>query len=162
MNFTLFIYKYIIILSRTQLRSDIMSFDSTDIAKVSVEMAISSRASEEQLIDSFKSKGIYTAAVDIGGNFSSSIPKIIERAIVASRRSGITKECHVHDGAIAGATREALAQVALKANGLNVGGKIGIARYGEHLSVCIFMSIGLLHLNEVVIGLGHRSIPVLE
>ncbi|MEL5900420.1 hut operon positive regulator HutP, partial [Clostridium sporogenes] len=25
--------------------------------------------------------------------------------------------------------------------------------------VCIFMSIGLLHLNEVVIGLGHRSIP---
>ncbi|NFE50896.1 hut operon positive regulator HutP, partial [Clostridium botulinum] len=27
------------------------------------------------------------------------------------------------------------------------------------ISVCIFMSIGLLHLNEVVIGLGHRSIP---
>ncbi|MDR1028080.1 MAG: hut operon positive regulator HutP, partial [Clostridiales Family XIII bacterium] len=26
-------------------------------------------------------------------------------------------------------------------------------------SVCIFMSIGLLHLNEVVIGLGHRSLP---
>jgi len=50
-------------------------------------------------------------------------------------------------------------QVAAKANGLNVGGKIGIARYGEHLSVCIFMSIGLLHLNEVVIGIGHRSIP---
>ncbi len=58
-----------------------------------------------------------------------------------------------------GATREAIMQVAAKANGLNVGGKIGIARYGEHLSVCIFMSIGLLHLNEVVIGIGHRSIP---
>jgi len=49
-------------------------------------------------------------------------------------------------------------QVADKANGLSVGGKIGVARYGEHVSVCIFLSIGLLHLNEVVIGLGHRSI----
>lgn len=60
---------------------------------------------------------------------------------------------------MAGATREALFQIYQKANGFNVGGKIGIARCGEHLSVCIFMSIGLLHLNEVVIGLGHRSIP---
>ncbi|NLZ35178.1 MAG: hut operon positive regulator HutP, partial [Clostridiales bacterium] len=25
--------------------------------------------------------------------------------------------------------------------------------------VCIFLSVGLLHLNEVVIGLGHRAIP---
>ena len=53
-------------------------------------------------------------------------------------------------------------QISLKANGLNVGGKIGIARQGEHISVCIFLSIGLLHLNEVVIGLGHRAIPNID
>jgi hypothetical protein len=42
---------------------------------------------------------------------------------------------------------------------LNVGGKIGIAKRGEHISVCIFLNIGLLHLDEVVIGIGHRSLP---
>ena len=136
-----------------------MKVGSVDVAKASVKMAISSRSEEERLIDEFKSKSILAAGVDIGGDLISSIPKIVERAIIASRRSGITKECHVHDGAVAGATREAIAQVSLKANGLNVGGKIGVARSGEHISVCIFMSIGLLHLNEVVIGLGHRSIP---
>ena len=73
---------------------------------------------------------------------------------------GITRENHVQDGAIAGAAREAVAQIADKAIGLNGGGKIAIARFGEHLSVCIFMSIGLLHLNDVVIGLGHRSLPM--
>ena len=29
----------------------------------------------------------------------------------------------------------------------------------EHLTVCIFLSIGLLHLDDVVIGLAHRSVP---
>jgi hypothetical protein len=141
---------------------DKMKLDSSDVAKISIQMAISSRQEEEHLINDFKNKGILTAAVDVGGNLIASIPKIIERAIIASRRSGITTECHVHDGAVAGATREAIIQVAAKANGLNVGGKIGIARSGEHISVCIFMSIGLLHLNEVVIGLGHRSIPEIK
>lgn len=137
-----------------------MKLDSMDIARASIEIATtSSRSVEDQLISELKNKGIKGAAVDIGGNLINSIPKIIERAIVASRRSGLTKENHVHDGAVAGAAREAIMQVATKANGLNVGGKIGIARYGEHISVCIFMSIGLLHLNEVVIGLAHRSLP---
>ena len=58
-----------------------------------------------------------------------------------------------------GAARDAIIQVNNRANGLNVGGKIGIARGGEHISVCIFLSIGLLHLDEVVIGIGHRCIP---
>ena len=109
-------------------------------------------------IEELKKENVLAVAVDIGGNLNSSIPKIIERALVASKRTGIIKDCHVHDGAIAGATREAIMQVSEKANGLNVGGKIGVARYKEHISVCIFLSIGLLHLNEVVIGLGHRSI----
>lgn len=136
-----------------------MKWDSTDIAKAAVEMAISSREGEEKLMESYKKTGIHTVAVDVGGNLIESIPKIIERALVASKRAGLIKECHVNDGAVAGAAREAIMQVSVKANGLNVGGKIGIARGGEHIAVCIFMSIGLLHLNEVVIGLGHRSIP---
>lgn len=136
-----------------------MKWGSADVAKAAVEMAISSRENEARLVSDFRNKDIMTAAVDVGGNLIESIPKIIERAIIASRRTGVIKECHVHDGAVAGAAREAIIQVSAKANGLNVGGKIGIARSGEHLAVCIFMSIGLLHLNEVVIGLGHRSIP---
>lgn len=138
-----------------------MMIDSNTVAKASVRMAIASREEEVSLESEFKAKGILTVAVDIGGNINNSIPKIIERALVASKRAGLIKDCHVHDGAVAGAAREAIMQIAPKANGLNVGGKIGIARHGEHLSVCIFMSIGLLHLNEVVIGLGHRSIPEL-
>lgn len=136
-----------------------MKFNSIDVAKAAIKLATSDRIEEKRLEEEFKNKGILTAAVDIGGNLNESIPKIMERALVASKRTGIIKDLHVHDGAVVGAAREAIMQVAVKANGLNAGGKIGIARGGEHISVCIFMSIGLLHLNEVVIGLGHRSLP---
>lgn len=132
--------------------------NSVDIAKASINIAISSRQEEIRLIEEFKNNNILAVGVDIGGNLNSSISKIIERALVASKRTGIIKESHVHEGAVIGATREAIMQVSEKANGLNVGGKIGIARHGEHISVSIFLSIGLLHLNEVVIGIGHRSI----
>ena len=64
----------------------------------------------------------------------------------------------MEEGAIAGATKEALSQIMPKALGLNVGGKIGIARYKNHVSVSIFFGIGLLHLNEVAVGLGHRVV----
>ena len=138
-------------------------YDSTDIAKASIKLAItSSRAAETQLIEKFNEKGIQCVAVDVGGSVNDTIHIVIERAILAARKANLTKECHVHDGAIAGAAREAIMQIATKAAGLNGGGKIGICRHKEHLSVCIFMSIGLLHLNEVVIGLGHRSIPELD
>jgi hypothetical protein len=42
---------------------------------------------------------------------------------------------------------------------LNIGGKIGIAHKGEHLSVAVFFGVGLLHLDEVAVGLGHRVAP---
>lgn len=132
--------------------------NSVDVAKIAVKMAISSREEEQILIENLKKENIRVVAVDMGGNLNTSIPKILERALVAAKRTGIIKECHLQEGAIIGATREAIMQVSTKASGLNVGGKIGIARYGEHLSVAIFLSIGLLHLNEVVIGIGHRSI----
>lgn len=135
-----------------------MRFNSTDVAKAAIRLAISDRTEEKELEAQFKLKDILTAAVDIGGNINASIPKILERALVASQRTGIIKDSHVNDGAVLGATRDAIMQVSARANGLNVGGKIGIARGGEHISVCIFLSIGLLHLNEVAIGIAHRSL----
>ena len=49
-------------------------------------------------------------------------------------------------------------QIMTKAIGLSVGGKIGIARYHDHLSIAVFLGIGLLHLDEVAVGLAHRTI----
>jgi hypothetical protein len=133
---------------------------SVDIARAAIRLAVTpSREAEEKYIAQLAEGGVRAVAIDVGGDIMNSIHIIIERAIVASRKAGLTKENHVQDGAIAGAAREAVAQIATKAMGLNGGGKIAITRYGEHLSVCIFMSIGLLHLNDVVIGLGHRSVP---
>lgn len=135
--------------------------DSVDIARFSVKLAITeNREEEESLISSYTDKEVKAVAIDIGGNVLESVHIIIERAIHASRKSGVTKECHVEDGAIAGAAREAITQIANRSMGLNGGGKIAICRHKEHISICIFMSIGLLHLNEVVIGLGHRSLPI--
>ncbi|KOA19426.1 HutP [Clostridium homopropionicum DSM 5847] len=133
--------------------------NSIDVAKAAIKMATSERNEEKTIHEKYKAENILTAAVDVGGNVNDSIHKIMERALVASKRMNIIKDCHIHDGAVVGAAREAIMQVAVKANGLSVGGKIGIARGGDHVIVCIFMNIGLLHLNEVAIGLGHRSIP---
>jgi len=143
------------------MNSDKRKYDSIDVARAAIRLAVTpSREAEEKYIVSLGEAGVKAAAVDFGGDITGSIHLIIERAILASRKAGITKENHVQDGAIAGAAREAVAQVANKAIGLNGGGKIAVARSGEHLSVCVFMSIGLLHLNDVVIGLGHRSVPL--
>lgn len=136
------------------------TFNSLDVAKAAVKVSMTaSRSEEEQVVRELKEQGINTTAVDIGGNLIQSIPKIIERAIIASRKTHVTKESFVLDGAVAGATRDAIMQVSMKATGLNAGGKIAIARCGENLTVCIFLSIGLLHLDDVVIGLAHRSVP---
>jgi hypothetical protein len=136
-------------------------FDSVDVARAAVRLATTpTRETETRYLSALAEQDIIGVAVDVGGDVVNTVHVVIERAIIASRKAGLTKENHVQDGAIAGAAREAIAQVAAKATGLNGGGKIAICRHKEHLSVCIFMSIGLLHLNEVVIGLGHRALPV--
>ncbi|MDQ0148140.1 HutP family protein [Eubacterium multiforme] len=137
-----------------------MKNTSTEVAKIATKMAISSREEEEALKLEYKEKDYLVTAVNIGGNINDSIHKILERALVASKRNGLIRDEHLHEGAVIGATRDALMQVESRANGQNVGGKVGIARKGEHLSVCIFLSIGLLHLDEVVIGIGHRAISL--
>lgn len=134
-------------------------YGSRDIAAAAIKIALTKdRTEEKQLQQEMARLGIRTAAVDYGGEFINSVMKIIERAVVSSKREGVIQESHVEEGAIAGATREALSQIMPKALGLNVGGKIGIARYKNHVSVSIFFGIGLLHLNEVAVGLGHRVV----
>ena len=137
-----------------------MEYKSKDIARTAIMLAMSTREEEAVLKENYKKEGIKSAAVDIGGDVIQSISKILERTLVASKRNGLIKDTLVYEGAVTGATREAIAQIMDKAAGFNVGGKIGIARYREHLSVCIFLTIGMFRLDDVVIGLGHRAIPV--
>lgn len=132
---------------------------SRKVAKVALEMALSEdREQEREYKASFARDGIKTAAVDYGGDFITSFNKIIERAVVAAKREGVIREIHAEEGAVAGATREAMSQIMQKALGLNIGGKIGIARHKDHISVAVFFGVGLLHLDEVAVGLGHRAV----
>ena len=135
------------------------SIGSKDVAAAAIKIAISNSREEEQNVkELYKNDGILCCGVDFGGDFISSITKIIERSVVASKREKLIEDAHVEEGCIAGATREAINQIMDKAIGLNVGGKIGIARYSDHISVAIYFGIGLLHLNEIAIGLGHRVV----
>ncbi|MEE0510144.1 MAG: HutP family protein [Peptococcaceae bacterium] len=130
------------------------------VARAAVHMAISeNRETEHQLKKTYAEEGIKTAAIDIGGDFLKSMNKMVEQAIVAARREGLIEENSPReDGSIAGALHDALSQVASKASGMSVGGKIGLARCHEHISVSVFLSIGLLYLDDVALGLAHRLI----
>lgn len=138
-----------------------MEAGSKIASQAAIKMALSFSRPEEMSLKKnlFDEYGVKAVAVDYGGEFISSVAKIVERAVVAGKREGVIKDTHPDEGAVAGATREALAQIMPKALGLNVGGKIGVARYHDHVSVAIFFGIGLLHLDEVAIGLGHRAVP---
>lgn len=133
---------------------------SKTVATAAIKMALSATRQEEfELKKQLAEVNVHAVAVDYGGEFISSVGKIVERAVVAAKREKVIKDTHPDEGAIAGATREAISQIMPKALGLNIGGKIGIARYNDHIGVAIFMGIGLLHLDEVAIGLGHRAVP---
>ncbi|MGI6078096.1 MAG: HutP family protein [Fastidiosipilaceae bacterium] len=133
--------------------------DSKRAAIAAIRLAmVEGRSDERRLIDSFKTEQIVSAATDFGGNYIDSISQIIERAVVAARREGVIGDTHGEHGAVAGAAHEAIMQLKDKATGLNVGGKIGVARLGDHICVCVFFAVGLLHLNEIAIGLGHRAV----
>lgn len=136
-----------------------MSLGSKEICKAAVKMALSDDRREEAALKSdFLKDGIKTVAIDFGSDFTTAVPKILERAVVAARREGVIGESHAEEGAVAGAAHEALQQIVNKCVGLNMGGKIGIAGNSSHISVCIFLAIGLLNLNDVAIGMGHRAV----
>ncbi|MEN6327212.1 MAG: HutP family protein [Syntrophomonas sp.] len=137
-----------------------MEVGSKLVASAAIKMALSASRQEEvalkkELLERWEVRAV---AVDYGGEYISSVGKIVERAVVAAKREGVIKDAHADEGAVAGAAREAVTQIMPKALGLNVGGKIGVARHKDHVSVAIFMGIGLLHLDEVAIGLGHRAV----
>jgi hypothetical protein len=131
-----------------------------DVARAAIRMAASKDREEESMVKTdLGAAGIKAAAVDIGGEYMPSIRVSIERSLVASKREGVIRGGHAEEGAVAGATREALSQIMPRAIGLNIGGKIGIARREGHICVVALFAVGLVHLNEVSIGLGHRAIP---
>ena len=135
-------------------------YGSKKIAAIAIKMALSESREEEKILKGqYLELGIKTAAVDYGGEFINALKKIVERSVVAAKRENVIKDIHVEEGAVAGAAREALSQIMPKAIGLNVGGKIGVARFHDHISVAVYFGIGLLHLDEVAIGLGHRAVP---
>ena len=134
-------------------------FGSKEICAASIRMALTKdRASENELKAEYAKQSIKTVAVDFGSEFGAAVPKIIERAVVAAKREGVINDVHAEEGAVAGAAHEALQQIIDKCVGLNIGGKIGIARHGAHISVCLFFTVSMLNLNDVVIGLGHRAV----
>lgn len=137
-----------------------MEIGSKIVSTAAIRMPLSASRQEEtrlkkELLENWEVKAV---AIDYGGEFISSVGKIVERAVVAAKREGVIKDAHADEGAVAGAAREAIAQIMPKALGLNVRGKIGVARHKDHVSVAIFLGIDLLHLDEVAIGLGHRAV----
>ena len=136
-----------------------MSIGSKEVAAAAAQAALTSaREDEKNIADIYAGLGIKTAAIDYGGEFSRAVAKIIERAVVAARREGLIGDSHAEEGAVAGAAHEAVSQIYGKAIGLNLGGKIGIARSENHIAVCVFFAVGLLNLNDVAMGLGHRAL----
>lgn len=134
---------------------------SLAVGRAALRMAITeTRQEEQEERQRLASMGVAAVAVDFGGEFIPSVKKIIERAVVAAQRQNVVAVSHTGEGAVAGAAREALEQIMPKAIGLNVGGKIGIARHKEHLCVAIYCAVGVLNLNEVAVGLAHRSLPL--
>ncbi len=132
---------------------------SKQVARAALRMAMTaSREEERALKEELWKEEIRAAAVDYGGEAIHAVKTIIERAVVAGKREFLIRDCHSEEGAVAGATHEAFLQILPKALGLNIGGKIGLARRGDHISVAVFCGIGLLHLDEVAVGLGHRAI----
>lgn len=132
--------------------------DSRMVAKAAIRMALTDNREEEKRLKEEYLQDIRCAAVDCGGEFIGFVTRIVERAVVAAKRENVINESHLEEGSLAGAAHDALSQVVNKAIGLNIGGKIGIARSEDHVVVAIFFGIGLLHLNEVAIAIGHRAI----
>ncbi len=133
--------------------------DSRDVARAAITLAMTtSREDEAAKRQSLAAQGIRTAASDFGGDFVTSVMKIIERAVVIAKREGLIGEKSHEEGAVAGAAHDAVTQVTDKAMGLNVGGKIGVARAEGHVAVALFFTVGLVHLNEVCVGMGHRAV----
>ncbi len=136
-----------------------MEYESKDVAKAAVMVALTGgRDDENAQKRTCKNAGIAVCAVDFGGVFVDIIGKIVERAVVSAKREGLISDTHVEIGAVAGATGDAVSQLSSRALGYSVGGKVGIARHEHHIAVAVYMGLGLIHLNDVALGLAHRVV----
>lgn len=132
---------------------------SRDVARAAVMMSMTPNREQERVLkEQYGATEIKVAAVDFGGEFINSVSRMVERVVVAAKREGVIDDTPHEEGTIAGAVHEAIMQIAPKAMGLNVGGKIGMARRDQHVVVSLFLAIGLAHLNEICLGMGHRSV----
>ena len=86
--------------------------------------------------------------MDCGGEFIGFVTRIVERAVVAAKREGVIQESHLEEGCLAGAAHDALSQIVNKAIGLNIGGKIGIARSEDHIVCPSFSASGFCILTR--------------
>lgn len=132
-------------------------YQSGDVGRAALRMALSeTRTDENNLKEELADSEIRAVAVNFGGKFLEVLPKIYESAIVAAQRQHVISDTHVGDGSVLGAVESAIDQIKLKAIGMNVGGKIGIARWKEHLCVAVYVGVGVLRFNEVAVGMAHR------
>ena len=103
-----------------------MEQTSLTVGRAALRLALSETRMDEQILrKELETADIRSVAVDFGGQFIPSIPKIIEHAVIAAQRQGVVATNHIGEGAVIGATQEALEQLKRKATGLNVGGKMG-------------------------------------
>lgn len=134
--------------------------DSRDVGRAAIRLAISeTREEETELKERLRQRGIRSVAVDFGGEFGGSIARAVERILVASKREGVILDDHVHQGAVAGACREALSQLHFRAIGFNLGGKMAVATGGEHVALAVFAGIGLSYLDDQGVAVAHRAVP---
>ncbi len=90
-----------------------MEIGSKIVSTAAIRMPLSASRQEEtrlkkELLENWEVKAV---AIDYGGEFISSVGKIVERAVVAAKREGVIKDAHADEGAVAGAAREAIAQI---------------------------------------------------
>ena len=141
---------------------------SREAARAALEMCMSrSRDEENECKLRLRRQGIASAAVDCGGEFISSMTRIVERAVVAAKREGVINESHLEEGAVAGAAHEALVQVMNKALGMNVGAcrlaMLGLAAVLAGAAVSFagllgFVGLIIPHLVRFFVGHDNRIV----
>lgn len=130
-----------------------------ETGRLALEVALTrTREDERILINKLNKNGILSVAVDFGGDFVKTIPKILESIVVGARRQHVIVEDYIEEAAVLGASRLALEQLKIKGIGCSVGGKASVVRCGENLCVAIYMQIGIINLDDMAIGLAHRAI----
>lgn len=74
---------------------------SKDVARAAIRLALSvSREEERALKARYAELDIKVAAVDFGGEFLTSVMRIVECCVVAAKREGIIGETHHEEGAV--------------------------------------------------------------